>query len=123
VGSKDKPERGKPGEICGPEPQGQIFLIRNLITLVKTIAIFVLVFCPLCSGLSMANGGVMPAVSMLLAQQQELSGDEAARLVQRQTRGKVLKVSNSGSSFRVRVLLPNGVVRVFTVDKVTGNIR
>ena len=51
-----------------------------------------------------------------------ISSDEAARIVQSRSGGKVLRVTDMGSSFLVKVLLPKGVVKTFTVDKSTGSV-
>ncbi len=62
---------------------------------------------------------VAPAVTQL-AQNREISADEAARLVQRRTGGKVLRVKSKDSYFQVKVLLPSGVVKSYSVNKITG---
>ncbi|OZG74288.1 hypothetical protein BTA51_04545 [Hahella sp. CCB-MM4] len=51
-----------------------------------------------------------------------ISAGEAARMVQRRTGGKVLRVETQGEFYKVRVLLPNGVVKTFTVNKTTGGM-
>ncbi len=51
-----------------------------------------------------------------------ISAGEAARMVQRRTGGKVLRVDTQGGFYKVRVLMPNGVVKTFTVNKTTGGM-
>ena len=55
--------------------------------------------------------------SLLLAVENEISGNEAARQVQDKTGGKVLRVKDAGNVFKVKVLLPNGIVEIYSVDK------
>jgi len=60
--------------------------------------------------------------ALMLAQQPILSAKEAANKVRRHTRGKILRVEDVGDSYQVRVLLPNGVVKRYRVDKQSGQI-
>lgn len=56
---------------------------------------------------------------VLLAQSSAMSQDEAAATVRRQTGGRVLDVQtrsqNGGTVYHVKVLLPDGRVRVVTI--------
>ncbi len=45
------------------------------------------------------------------------SAGDAARQVQAETGGRILRVDSDGQGFRVRVLLPNGNVRTLYVPK------
>ena len=60
--------------------------------------------------------------SLLVAEKgsEGISSAEAARIVQRKTGGKVLRVESQGAFYQVRVLLPNGVVKTFAVNRSTG---
>lgn len=46
----------------------------------------------------------------------DVSRDEAAAAAQRATGGRVLSVERAGSSWRVKVVTPDGQVRVIVVD-------
>jgi len=48
---------------------------------------------------------------------------QAVEIVQRATRGKVLDAKDLGSHYRIKVLTPNGEVRVVHVDAQTGAMR
>ena len=46
----------------------------------------------------------------------DVSRDEAAAAAQRATGGRVLSIEKAGSSWRVKVVTPDGQVRVIVVD-------
>lgn len=49
-----------------------------------------------------------------------ISLDEAVSRVRRETGGRVLSADARGDNYRIKVLLPNGAVRVVNVDARTG---
>lgn len=61
----------------------------------------------------------------MAAEVYRLSKDDAAALVQKQTRGRVLSVDRAVEgrpSYRVKVVLPSGEVRVVHVDGQSGAV-
>ena len=52
-----------------------------------------------------------------------ISMRDAINRVRQQTGGRVLDAQDAGDHYRVKVLTPQGVVRVFQVDASTGAIR
>ena len=76
--------------------------------------------------------GAMPAAQTVAApyagiiRLAEMSGNGAARAVERATGGRVLSVhreeNNGRVVYRVKVLLPEGRIRVFIVDAETGSV-
>lgn len=48
---------------------------------------------------------------------------DAINRVRQQTGGRVLDAQDAGDHYRVKVLTPDGVVRVFRVDASTGAVR
>ena len=53
--------------------------------------------------------------------QEGISLDEAVARVRRETGGRVLSAEARGGNYRIKVLLPNGAVRVVNVDARRGN--
>lgn len=52
-----------------------------------------------------------------------VSMKDAINRVRQQTAGRVLDAQDEGDHYRVKVLTPDGVVRVFRVDARTGAVR
>ena len=61
------------------------------------------------------------------ARNEGISQDQAAAIISKRTGGRILKVSrrNDGSRayYLVKVLLPSGQVKIYTVDAGSGEIR
>jgi len=92
--------------------------------MIRSIVLFTLVmalFLPVQQ--SVAAGPLTSDYGKLYAAEkggEGISSEEAARIVQRKTGGKVLRVETQGAFYEVRVLLPNGVVKTFAVNRRTG---
>ncbi|WP_374335611.1 PepSY domain-containing protein [Leeia sp.] len=52
-----------------------------------------------------------------------ISRDDAARIAQERTGGKVLAVEQQGTLFRVKVLKSNGEVVILKIDAGSGEVR
>jgi hypothetical protein len=89
--------------------------------LIKPLVSLFLLVCLMSPALAAGHTSIF-GPQMLTAESSELSESQAARLVQRNTGGKVLRVKDKGSYFQVKVLLPNGIVKSFAVDKITGTV-
>jgi hypothetical protein len=89
--------------------------------LIKFLVSTLLVCCLIGPGFATVTAFAAPA-SLVIAENSELTSAEAARLVQRKTGGKVLRVRDAGSSYQVKVLLPNGLVQSYSVNKVSGTV-
>ncbi|SMF20800.1 hypothetical protein SAMN02745866_01304 [Alteromonadaceae bacterium Bs31] len=62
--------------------------------------------------------------NLLIAQaKREISKSQAASAAQSKYGGKVINVSRKGSSYRVKLLLESGKVKIVTVDASTGKAR
>ncbi|ABC33056.1 hypothetical protein EUZ85_30575 [Hahella sp. KA22] len=59
------------------------------------------------------------ADTLLLA---DVSEQDAASLVRQVSGGRVLKVESQGDVYRVKVLLPNGVVKTYVVERSSGRV-
>lgn len=60
----------------------------------------------------------------VLADDVRLSRDEAVELVRERTDGRILGVdTRNGDTFRIRVLVREGEVRVYEVDRRSGEVR
>jgi uncharacterized membrane protein YkoI len=59
----------------------------------------------------------------LLAQAARISLGEAAERVRQATRGRVLDARDEGNHHRVKILTPQGEVRIVIVDARTGAMR
>lgn len=53
-------------------------------------------------------------------QTQDIGQAQAATIAQRRYGGKVLKISRQGNTYRVKLLLPSGVVKTVSVDASNG---
>ncbi|WP_020405889.1 PepSY domain-containing protein [Hahella ganghwensis] len=73
-------------------------------------------------GMHYLQSGHNSTVLMLADNGEGVSASEAARIVQSRTGGKVLRVEAQGSVYKVRVLMPNGVVKTYTVNRSTGGM-
>ncbi len=84
--------------------------------MVMWIKRLLLILTCLTTSAAFADRGANPG-----AGQQTLSPDAAAATVQRATGGQVLGVQSNGS-YRVKVLLQDGRVRILRVDARTGQL-
>lgn len=64
-----------------------------------------------------------PANPLVRVAERAVSMGDAISRVRQQTGGRVLDAQDKGSHYRVKVLTPEGEVRVFRVDAMTGAIR
>jgi hypothetical protein len=59
----------------------------------------------------------------LVTQARRISLGEATERVRQATRGRVLEARDEGSHHRVKILTPQGEVRIVIVDALTGSLR
>jgi uncharacterized membrane protein YkoI len=64
-----------------------------------------------------------PGGPLMRVAERAISMGDAISRVRRQTGGRVLDAQDKGSHYRVKVLTPQGEVRVFRVDAMTGAVR
>ena len=67
--------------------------------------------------------GSHPTQGLIKVAERAVSMREAINRVRQQTGGRVLDAQDRGDHYRVKVLTPEGEVRVFRVDARTGAIR
>ena len=70
-----------------------------------------------------ATTGVYPAASFIRVAERAVSMRDAVSRVRQQTGGRVLDAQDRGNHYRIKVLTPEGEVRIFRVDAQTGAIR
>ena len=91
--------------------------IRTLITGVLLAGSIMAFGAPLHASQGVAN-------RLMLAAQQQISLDQAIARVRKQTGGRILSANTSKKgghkTHRIKVLMPNGVVRVIHVDAASG---
>lgn len=67
-----------------------------------------------------------PAKLIIAAQAQGLSLDAATAKVRKKTQGRVLsaeeQITNDRHVYRIKILMPNSQVKVFTVDVASGSV-
>ncbi|UCH47979.1 MAG: hypothetical protein JSU95_18410 [Betaproteobacteria bacterium] len=66
---------------------------------------------------------VYPAASFVKVAERAVSMRDAVSRVRQQTGGRVLDAQDRGTHYRIKVLTPQGEVRIFRVDAQTGAIR
>ena len=66
---------------------------------------------------------VTPSASFVKVADRAVSMRDAVSRVRQQTGGRVLDAQDRGSHYRIKVLTPQGEVRIFRVDARTGAIR
>ena len=70
-----------------------------------------------------ATPAIYPVASFIKAAERAVSMHEAVGRVRQQTGGRVLDAQDRGTHYRIKVLTPDGEVRIFRVDAQTGAIR
>ena len=70
-----------------------------------------------------ATTAVYPAASFVRVAERAVSMRDAVSRVRQQTGGRVLDAQDRGTHYRIKVLTPQGEVRIFRVDAQTGAIR
>lgn len=70
-----------------------------------------------------ATTHVQPGASFVKVAERAVSMRDAVSRVRQQTGGRVLDAQDRGSHYRIKVLTPQGEVRIFRVDSRTGAIR
>ena len=70
-----------------------------------------------------ATTAVYPAASFVRVAERAVSMRDAVSRVRQQTGGRVLDAQDRGTHYRIKVLTPQGDVRIFRVDAQTGAIR
>lgn len=70
-----------------------------------------------------APGARYPADSFLRVAERPVSMRDAVNRVRQQTGGRVLDAKDQGTHYRIKVLTPQGEVRIYRVDAQTGEIR
>ncbi len=70
-----------------------------------------------------ATTHVQPSGSFVKVAERAVSMRDAVSRVRQQTGGRVLDAQDHGSHYRIKVLTPQGEVRIFRVDSRTGAIR
>lgn len=97
-----------------------------LITNIWRSGLFLMFACGLCIAVPVQAKSHSAANSRHDVRMAEVDSAGAARLVERQTGGKVLSVQRQDkkgrSRYRVKVLLPEGRVRTINVDAETGQM-
>ncbi|MEX0729723.1 MAG: hypothetical protein WED00_12190 [Aquisalimonadaceae bacterium] len=94
----------------------------------RTLLIITCLMLPLPGLTSQAMAtGSSDYTYLQIAQNDELSLDEAARMIQKRTGGRVLSARdvrrNGNRLYEIRVLVSEGKVRVFRVDPASGRTR
>ena len=64
-----------------------------------------------------------PAESFVRVAERPVSMRDAINRVRQQTGGRVLDAQDQGTHYRIKVLTPNGEVRIFRVDAQSGAVR
>lgn len=70
-----------------------------------------------------ATPATYPAASLVRVAERAVSMRDAVSRVRQQTGGRVLDAQDRGTHYRIKVLTPQGEVRIFRVDARTGAIR
>ena len=70
-----------------------------------------------------ATTAIYPAASFVRVAERAVSMRDAVSQVRQQTGGRVLDAQDRGTHYRIKVLTPEGEVRIFRVDAQTGAIR
>lgn len=66
---------------------------------------------------------INPTASFIKVAERAVSMRDAVSRVRQQTGGRVLDAQDRGTHYRIKVLTPQGEVRIFRVDARTGAIR
>lgn len=80
----------------------------------KTFSILVLVLVMNLGVAAMATASQGP---MIIAGVTAASLDSAVKKIRKQTKGKIMSQKQVGSHFHIKVLLPNGKVKIYKVKK------
>ena len=93
---------------------------RSLLMLALLI---VTAFTPLDAEARHATTAVYPAATFVRVAERAVSMRDAVSRVRQQTSGRVLDAQDRGTHYRIKVLAPEGEVRIYRVDAQTGAIR
>ncbi|NIO40600.1 MAG: hypothetical protein GTO41_10705 [Burkholderiales bacterium] len=97
-----------------------MMLRRSLPTL--TLLLITAIACPAVYG-GHFEKSVSPVDGFTRVAERTVSLRQAVNLVRQQTGGRVLDAQDQGTHYRIKVLTPEGEVRIYRVDAGTGAIR